>query len=368
MKKDTIFDFAIVGAGASGLQLVYELIQANPQQKILILDSGDRSEKSWCFWEAKNASCFPFLIEKSWDSMLYKTSKGESITSEIDPLAYHYISSNHFFTYFFEQFIPVNPNITCINAWVTDLVEKPTGVEIRCKNGDSFIAKKVADSRPVKSTENGLIFQHFSGKFIEFEEPILDDSTMTLMDFSLPASTPEMAVFHYILPFSKTKALIETTVFTRSAFDKVAYEGIWQEYMALHYSNQKFNILSDENGTIPMGVPPVKKEGTIFSIGAAAGNMKASTGYAFTRMHQDAILRAQNRSAKTPDRFRFYDKMLLKIMQKEMNKIPDIMDRLFDRVSTPLILRFLDDKTTLSQEIRLLSQLDIPLFLKHLVR
>ena len=55
-------------------------------------------------------------------------------------------------------------------------------------------------------------------------------------------------------------------------------------------------------------------------------------------------------------------------MQKEMNKIPDVMDRLFDRVSTPLILRFLDDKTTLSQEIGLLSQLDIPLFLKHLVR
>ena len=356
VKKDTIFDIAIVGAGASGLQLVYELTKANPQQKILILDSGDRSDKSWCFWEAKNASCFPFLIEKSWDSMLYKTSKGESITSEIDPLAYHYISSNHFFTYFFEEFIPANPNITCINAWVTDLVEKPTGVEIRGINGDSFIAKKVADSRPVKSTEDDLIFQHFSGKFIEFEEPILDDSTMTLMDFSLPASTPEMAVFHYILPFSKSKALIETTVFTRSAYNKVAYEGIWQEYMALHYSNQKFNILSDENGTIPMGVPPVKKEGTIFSIGAAAGNMKASTGYAFTRMHQDAVLRAQNQSSKTPKRFRFYDKMLLKIMQKEMNKIPDVMDRLFDRVSAPLILRFLDDKTTLSQEIGLLDR------------
>jgi hypothetical protein len=60
--------------------------------------------------------------------------------------------------------------------------------------------------------------------------------------------------------------------------------------------------------------------------------------------------------------------MLLKIMQKEMNKIPEVMDRLFDRVSTPLILRFLDDKTTLSQEIGLLSQLDIPLFLKHLLR
>lgn len=300
--------------------------------------------------------------------MLFKTSKGESITSEINPLTYHYISSSKFFNYFFEDFIPANTNITCNNAWVTDLLEKPTGVEIRCKNGQIFQAKKVADSRPVKSTEANLIFQHFSGKFIEFDEPILDDTCMTLMDFSLPASSKEMAVFHYILPFSKTKALIETTVFTRLDYDKEAYEGIWQKYMALNYANQKYTLLFNENGTIPMGMSAFKKDGAIFTIGAAAGNMKASTGYAFTRMHQDAIHRAQNRTIASPKRFHFYDTMLLKIMQKEMNKIPDVMDRLFDRVSTPLILRFLDNKTSLREEIGLLSQLDVPLFIKHLLR
>lgn len=363
-----VYDIAIIGAGASGLQLLYELTQANPEQKILLLDSGDRSAKSWCFWENKDASCFPFLIEKSWDSMLFKTSKGESITSEINPLAYHYISSSKFFTYFFEDFIPANTNITHLNTWVSDLQELPTGVKISCKNGQIYQAKKVADSRPVKSTEANLIFQHFSGKFIEFDEPILDDTCMTLMDFSLPASTKEMAVFHYILPFSKTKALIETTVFTRLDYDKEAYERIWQEYMSLTYANQKYTLLSNENGTIPMGKPVRKKDSAIFSIGAAGGKMKSSTGYAFTRMHQDAIHRAQNQTLVSPKRFHFYDTMLLKIMQKEMNKIPEVMDRLFDRVSTPLILRFLDNKTTLSEEVGLLSQLDIPLFIKHLLR
>ncbi|MCL9968245.1 MAG: lycopene cyclase family protein [Aquirufa antheringensis] len=363
-----VYDIAIIGAGASGLQLLYELTQANPKQKILLLDSGDRSAKSWCFWENKDASCFPFLIEKSWDSMLFKTSKGESITSEINPLAYHYISSSKFFTYFFEDFIPANTNITHLNTWVSDLQELPTGVKISCKNGQIYQAKKVADSRPVKSTEPNLIFQHFSGKFIEFEEPILDDTCMTLMDFSLPASTPEMAVFHYILPFSKTKALIETTVFTRAAYDQEAYEKIWQKYMDLTYANQKYTVLSNETGTIPMGVKTQKKEGPIFTIGAAGGNIKASTGYAFTRMHADAIDRAQNRSSTPPARFHFYDKMLLKIMQNEMIKIPEVMDRLFTRVPKKEILNFLDDKTSLIDEIKLLSQLDIPLFIKHLLR
>jgi lycopene beta-cyclase len=363
-----VYDIAIIGAGASGLQLLFELTLANPEQKILVFDSGDRSQKSWCFWEYKDASCFPFLVEKSWNSMQYRTTTGESITTKINPLAYHYISSTTFFNYFFDKFIPANSNITCINTWVSDLHEKPEGVFINCQNGQMYQAKKVADSRPVKSEEKDMIFQHFSGKFIEFKEPILDDTCMTLMDFSLPASTNEMAVFHYFLPFSSTKALIETTVFTRSGYDKEAYERIWQEYMVSNYSNQKFTILSNENGTIPMGISAIKKEGNIFSIGAAAGNAKASTGYAFTRMHQDAILRAQNRTLTTPKRFHFYDKMLLKIMQKEMNKIPEVMDRLFRRVPTSQILRFLDDKSSLTDEIKLLAQLDIPLFIKHLVK
>jgi lycopene beta-cyclase len=364
-----VYDIAIIGAGASGLQLLYEWTEANPEQKILLLDSGDRSEKSWCFWEDKEATCFPFLVEKSWPFMHYKSSKGVSISTEINPLIYHYISSTRFFTYFFEDYIPAHQNITVVPAYVIDLQEGPETVLIRSKDGHHFQAYQAADSRPVPSKNPALINQHFSGKFIEFEEPILDETCMTLMDFSLPASTKNIAVFHYLLPFSKTKALIETTVFTRAAYDKDAYERIWQEYMALNYANQKYTLISNETGTIPMGISSaLTKEGKIFTIGAGSGNMKPSTGYAFTRMHQDAINRAKNQVIRTPKRFRFYDKMLLKIMENEMDKIPEVMDRLFTKVRTPQILRFLDDKTRLMDEIKLLAKLDIPLFIKHLLR
>lgn len=363
-----IYDIAIIGAGASGLQLLYELTQVDPEQKILLLDSGDRSTKSWCFWEDKSSSCFPFLVEKSWHSMTYRTSSGKTLHSKITPLQYNYISSDRFFDYFFNEFIPANPNITLVKSWVKEIQEGGDLHSIVCEDNSSYYAKRVADSRPQKSEDPALIYQHFSGKFIEFEEPILDESSMTLMDFSLPVSTPEMAVFHYILPFSKTKALIETTVFTQLPYDKEAYESIWQNYVTTHYGSQKYKILSIEAGTIPMGGKTLIKNGRVFTIGAAGGNMKASTGYAFTRMHQDAIYRAQNRSIKGPKRFRFYDKMLLKIMQNEMNKIPEVMDRLFTRVQTPKILRFLDDKSSLLNDIGLLSQLDIPLFIKHLLR
>lgn len=365
-----VFDLAIIGAGASGLQLLYEMIQADPsgQNKILLLDSGDRSQKSWCFWEDEKRACFPFLVEKSWKTMTYRTSHGEILNSTIHPLEYNYISSDRFFTYFFEEFIPANSNITLVKNWVQEIKEGAEVQTILCHDGSTFFSKRVADSRPIKSEDPSLIYQHFSGKFIEFDEPILDDSAMTLMDFSLPVSSEEMSVFHYILPFSKTKALIETTVFTKLDYDKEAYERIWKKYIEQHFKNNSYKVLSDETGTIPMGVHSVKKEGAIFTIGAAGGNMKSSTGYAFTRMQEDAKYRSQNRLKVTPKRFRFYDKMLLKIMNNDMAKIPQVMDRLFSRVPTPRILRFLDDKSSLKEDIFLLSKLDIPLFITHLLK
>jgi lycopene beta-cyclase len=364
-----IYDIAIIGAGASGLQLLYESLQADStkEMKILLLDSGDRSSKSWCFWEDHQHACFPFLVEKSWDKMAYVSTKGKTIQTDISPLKYQYISSDRFFTYFFNELIPHDPRVTHLKKWVTATTEASAFNTVHCEGGDTFYARKIADSRPKKSLDSKLIYQHFSGKFIDFEQPILDESCLTLMDFSLATSTKEMAVFHYILPFRKTKAIIETTVFTQLPYDAQVYEAIWQQYMHSHYS-QAYKVISSENGTIPMGFHVDTNTEHVFQIGAAGGFMKASTGYAFTRMHQDAINRAQNRFNKVPNRFRFYDTLLLKIMKNEMNRIPDVMDRLFSRVPTKRILQFLDDKTTLGQEIRLLAQLDVPLFLKHLFR
>jgi len=364
-----IYDIAIIGAGASGLQLLYECLQADSKRemKILLLDSGDRSSKSWCFWEDPSHACFPFLVEKTWDKMAFVSTKGRRIQTDISPLQYQYISSDRFFTYFFNELIPHEPRVTHLKKWVTATSEASAFNTVQCDDGDTFYAKKIADSRPKKSLDSKLIYQHFSGKFIDFEQPILDESCLTLMDFSLAASTKEMAVFHYILPFSQTKALIETTVFTQLPYDSQAYEAIWHTYMETHYS-LPYQIISTEEGTIPMGLHADTNTENVFQIGAAGGFMKASTGYAFTRMHQDAVNRAYNRVTQVPRRFRFYDQMLLKIMKNEMNRIPQVMDRLFSRVPTKRILQFLDDKTKLGQEIRLLAQLDIPLFLKHLFR
>jgi lycopene beta-cyclase len=75
-----------------------------------------------------------------------------------------------------------------------------------------------------------------------------------------------------------------------------------------------------------------------------------------------------NKQKKTKKaRYSFYDSILLNMIQKENQVIPKVMDRLFSKMKFANILRFLDEKTNIGEELKLFSQLQIPLFLKHLL-
>jgi len=372
LKKAPIFDLAIVGAGAAGLQLLYEYLQSTEHKdsRILLIDSGDRSKKSWCFWAASGHESFPFLIEKSWNKVTYRYTNSVRETQDIDNLGYHYISSTNFFTYFFDQFIPAHPQITHQIGWVDTLTETVSVVDIQIKGGSTYQAKQVADARIEKQvpSEKPTLSQHFWGKFIEFDTDTLDSESATLMDFSQAQTSDDYTVFHYILPFSARKGLIETTVFSKAGYDESAYAAHWNQYMEDNFAGKKYQVLEEERGTIPMALTNASQQrGKIFAIGTASGQVKASTGYAFTRMHADAKARVHQSSFTRKPRFKFYDSILLHMIQTENKVIPQVMDQLFGCTPFARVLNFLDEKTSIWQEIKMFSQLQIPLFLKHLV-
>ncbi len=372
MEKTPVYDLAIVGAGAAGLQLLYEYLERaeNKDSRILLIDSGDRSKKSWCFWAASGHESFPFLIEKSWNKVTYRYTNSVRETQEIDNLGYHYISSTQFFRYFFDEFIPAHPQITHHTGWVETLNESESVVDIQIKDGSTYQAKQVADARIEKqiTNEKPTLSQHFWGKFVEFDTDTLDSQSATLMDFSQAQTSEDYTVFHYILPFSTRKGLIETTVFSKEGYDEAAYEMHWNQYMETNFAGNNYQVLEEERGTIPMALTSAPHQpGKIFAIGTASGQVKASTGYAFSRMHADAKARVQQKAFTRKPRFAFYDSILLHMIQTENKMIPHVMDQLFGHTPFARVLNFLDEKTSIWQEIKLFSQLQIPLFLKHLV-
>lgn len=370
MKDKEVFDIAIIGAGAAGLQLLYELTQVHAVDplKILVIDSGDRSEKSWCFWQ-KNQPIYSHLIEKKWNHLAFVGADGTEIKSCVEPIHYHYISSEKFYSYFFSEYIPKNPGITVVVGLAKDVVRRDENFSISLASGETFSSQRVADSRFNQEDwqNSGGLYQHFYGKFIRTDTPSFDENKATLMDFSLRQKHEHFTCFHYILPFSKTHALVETTVFSTKKYELAYYKELWEEYWETKLGSIPYALEKEEMGSIPMSdyVFQLESEG-ILKIGTAAGQVKPSTGYAFTRMNQDVKNIVSNSIRKRPGRFRFYDRLLLSIIKTDTKKFPEVMKRLFNSVPMPQILTFLDEKSTQIQEIQIFYRLPIPLFLTHL--
>jgi lycopene beta-cyclase len=118
-----------------------------------------------------------------------------------------------------------------------------------------------------------------------------------------------------------------------------------------------FHITEKENGVIPMTnfVFPVQ-DGKVTFIGTAGGQTKASTGYTFQFIQQHSVrlvtsLSGREKGPAQPERFRFYDSVLLRVLAERKLKGADIFYRMFLRNKAWKVLRFLDNQSTLAEEI-----------------
>jgi lycopene beta-cyclase len=376
MKNET-FDIAILGGGCSGFQLLHQLSLQDGWEKkhVGLFDDAVPKQRSWCFWSDK-AHPLQHLVSKSWDKITFK-GRDFSKTEDVTPYAYHYIAGEDFFNFFQKQFLDANKNVEVLNYQIDSIKKKQQGYDIKSPY-NQWAAKSVCSSLPPKNDRFQARFalkQHFKGWFIKTEQPIFDETTMTLMDFSIPQHDDTR--FIYVLPFSNCEALIEMTVFSPDVYPCATYEDALHTYMNEHYNNIKFTIENTEKGAIPMTDALFSRFGTEgeLLLGTAAGMVKSSTGYAFKRITTDSQQLAEDfgklqkpRWATTKGRFRFYDRLLLGILTDEPLKGSVIFEALFKKMPMTTIFRFLDEETNLWEEIKIFSKLPFAPFLKQIYR
>jgi lycopene beta-cyclase len=375
--EKTSFDIAILGAGCSGFQLLHQLsLQPDWALKNVALFSNSVPQKrSWCFW-SNEAHPLQHLVKKSWQNVTFK-GDGFSKTENIFPYQYHYIAGDDFFNYFENDFLINNKNIQLINQEITTVKKNLTNYTIK-NTQKQWTSAHVFSSLPPdldKLKARFWLKQHFKGWFIKTEKPIFDDTTLTLMDFSIPQQNDTR--FAYVLPFSPYEALVEITVFSPDIYVDSMYEDTLNTYIKTHYANTKFAIQETERGQIPMTDSLFSRLGTEGEvlIGTAAGMVKASTGYAFKRITRDSQQLAEDinkrkkfRWASTKGRFRFYDRLLLGIIAEDPLKGRFIFEELFKKMKMTTIFRFLDEETHLGEDILLFSKLPFAPFLKQVFR
>ena len=352
------FDYIIIGGGCAGLSLAYEL-EINDQLKDKTLELIEprkkyERDKTWSFWKVFNHN-FEDCVIKSWNNFTINISeKFHELNNKEFP--YQSIDSGKFYTKINSK-LSENPNI--------NFFENIN--EISTEN--ALVFNSVFDGELDKSN----LWQHFQGIEIETSRDIFDDEIINLMDFN--CDQRKDIHFFYTLPFSKNKALVETT-WISSLEDQslMDYDLQLENYIKNNLGIKDYKINFTEKGAIPLFHPILKTNKNVINIGSAGGMTRLSTGYTFLNIQEhskylcDNIDNIKNNKIfNLGKKYNFLDKIFLKVVKNHPEKMPEIFYRMFNNSSNKII-KFLSNKSNFFDDLSIILKMPKIIFLKALFK
>jgi lycopene beta-cyclase len=291
----------------------------------------------------------------------------------IAPYQYKMIRGIDFYQYCFEEIVK-HSNIEVvygdIKSWrneISEVVFNINDQEYRLGNAQVFNS---IYEPPVTTPKTIRLLQHFKGWVIETNQPFFDTSKATMMDFRV--SQQHGTTFAYVLPFSTTSALVEYTLFTKELLRPEQYDKELRDYIITFLGINDYKIKEEEFGIIPMTNEKFRFEGHGWQIGVAGGQTKASSGYTFQFIQKQSGQIVEHLIKNKPlnslpasaKRFRFYDNTLLHILYYEKLPGNEVFTQLFKKNKAQQVLKFLDNETSLKDELKIISTLPTWPFLK----
>ena len=350
------FDYIIIGGGCAGLSLAYELdLHSKLKDKTLaIVEHRDeyKRDKTWSFWKVSPHN-FEDCTIKSWDNF---TINIPSHLKHVDckNMPYQTIDSGLFYQKIIDK-IKQNNNIYFFKNIN----------EVNTEN--SFIFNSVSDTTDNKSN----LWQHFSGIEIETSKDFFDEKIFNLMDFD--CDQKNSVHFFYTLPFSKTKALIETTwISDLNNTSLNDYDIQLKDYIEDKLKIKNYKINYKETGAIPLFHPNNIKKLNQIEIGTAGGMTRLSTGYTFLNIQeQSKYIRKNIENIKDTKifsierKYEFLDNIFLKVLKKNPERMAQIFYKMFNS-SPNTVINFLSNKSNILEDISIISKMPKWVFLKQL--
>ena len=373
------FDYIITGSGASGLLLAYQLSQDSffDSKQILILDREEKTtnDKTWCFWEKENG-IWDTIVYKKWETIFFG-SPSFSKSIHIAPYVYKMIRSSDFYRFVLGSLEHKN-NFTLQKAHITAIKDNNDLVEVQTDT-HNYIGSKVFNSALrsesyVHQKKYPVLNQHFIGWFIKTPKAVFNDGMATFMDFNVDQNGNTR--FMYVLPVSSTEALFEYTLFSEDLLEKENYENAIISYLKAQHITD-YQITEKEHGCIPMTCYPFEKQNTknILNIGTAGGWTKPSTGYTFsisaskTKALKEYLKKNEDLSKfQSKSRFWYYDLIFLDVLYHKNHLGAALFSTLFRKNKIHTILSFLDEKTSIIQELKIMASFPSANFIKMILK
>ena len=352
------FDYVIIGGGCAGLSLAYELDINNKLNNKTLAIIEPRTEykrdKTWSFWKVINHN-FEDCVMKSWNNFSINSPSG-SHELKTENFPYQSINSDLFYKKIITT-LSKNKNIKFFKNIN----------EININN--SFIFNSVQEQRMDKSK----LWQHFQGLEIEVEKDIFDDEIINLMDFN--CDQKDNVHFFYTLPFTKNKALIETTWLSK--FDNELlkdYDTQIEKYIKEILGIQKYKINFKEKGAIPLFYSNSTKKINKINIGSAGCMTRLSTGYTFLNIQEHSKYIRENidniANAKiynTGKKYKFLDVIYLRVLKEYPERIPDIVLSMFKNKANTII-KFLSNKSNILEDLFIILKMPKWVFIKAIFK
>ncbi len=365
----TKYDYIFLGAGCASLSLVSRMIDSEKfsDKKILLIDKEPKvkNDRTWCFWE-KGKNYFEDIIYKKWDDLTVETD-AESIPLQMDDYVYKMIRGVDFYNYCLGK-IQTQKNIDILygNISFRETKSNPgilfSGTLLQTGRNASIFNSIYLPEK--KQPGAFYLFQHFKGWIIETGSNEFYNEKAILMDFRVGQENG--TTFVYTLPLAPSKALVEYTIFSKKVLSEEDYRNGLASYIKDFLSIKDYIIKEEEFGIIPMtnATFPSFKNGLYF-IGTAGGQTKASTGYTFRFIQKQSdeiinqLLTGNTLLTSRPvlKRFLFYDSTLLNILSNNLLDGRTIFAGLFKKNRASLIFKFLDNESTVSEDLHLLNSL-----------
>ena len=309
-------------------------------------------DKTWSFWKVFDHN-FEDCVIKSWNNFTINTAESSNeLTNKKFP--YQSIDSGKFYKKINSK-LSANSNVSFFKKLS----------EINSEN--SIIFNSVFEKKLDKSD----LWQHFQGIEIETPKNIFDEEIINLMDFN--CDQRKDVHFFYTLPFSKNKALIETTWLSDLEDQSLRdYDLQLENYIGNNLGIKNYKINFTEKGAIPLFSPSLRNNNKIINIGSAGGMTRLSTGYTFLNIQEHSRYIVKNidniKKAKIfslGKKYQFLDKVFLTVLKKYPEKMPKIFFDMF-KTSSNTIIKFLSNKSNIIEDINIINKMPKLIFLKAL--
>lgn len=347
-------------------------------KKILVVDKAPKTknDRTWCFWE-RSEGLFESIVFHRWKEVAFYSSY-YSDKLVLDPYQYKMIRGIDFYQYV-QQEAATRNNIHFHYEEVLSIGTMDGQAFVELQSGkitSDYIFNSILFEPPTIEAGKYMLLQHFKGWVIETKEPVFDPTKATFMDFRV--SQEEGTTFMYVLPTSPHQALVEYTLFTESLLPQEKYEAELRDYLQQYLGIKSFDIEHEEFGIIPMTnhvFPSVEEK--VINIGIAGGQAKGSSGYAFqfiqkkTESIVQALVKGQrplSSNSFATNKFQLYDSVLLNVLHHKKMNGDKIFAAIFSKNSPARVLRFLDNESSLWDDLHIMNSVPTSIFLKAAVQ